>query len=125
MVLKKNVISSKDYIIETAKRTRAIWLGNLNKHDMLLREDDLDTLAGIFQITKTTTCRYTISTNKEWMKFVNTCYSLSCIQCGNEGWKTISGRKRSIEEWLNEEVSEKLDKSINYSIIHSKIYIVN
>jgi hypothetical protein len=64
----------------------------------------MDTLEGIFQITNTTAYRFIILTNKDWMEFVSTCYSLSCTQCETEGWKAIHGKKQSIEGWLIEEV---------------------
>lgn len=38
------------------------------------------------------------------MEFISTCYSLTCTQCWNEGWKAINGKKQSIEEWLKEEI---------------------
>jgi hypothetical protein len=71
--------------METANRTRAIWLGNLNAHNGYLTANDIDILEGIFQITKTTTYKFIISTNEDWMEFISTCYSLTCTQCGNEG----------------------------------------
>jgi hypothetical protein len=100
----RSSISSSQYIIETAKRTRAIWLGNLNVHDGYLLPVDMDRLEGIFRITNTITYRNMILTNKDWMEFISSCYSLSCTECGNEGWKAINGKKQSIEEWLKEEI---------------------
>lgn len=104
MKLNSSPISSRQYVMETANRTRAIWLGNLNAHNGYLKANDIDTLEGIFQITKTTTYKFIISTNADWMGFISTCYSLTCTQCGNEGGKAINGRKQSIEEWLKEEI---------------------
>ena len=100
----RSPISSNQYIIDTAKRTRAIWLGNLNIHDGYLSSGDIDILEGIFRITNTIVYRYMILTNKDWTEFISTCYSLSCTECGNEGWKAVNGKKQSIEEWLKEEI---------------------
>jgi hypothetical protein len=80
--------------LKEAIRTDVFWLGNRIGHDCTgkeIRRFPIDVLEGIFHITKTKPRQCTINSNREWMEFIRSCYSLNCINCGDQGWKAING----------------------------------
>jgi hypothetical protein len=114
-----NHLSVRKYLESVGPRTRAIWIGNMGLDPLgnIIMRFPLDVCEGIFQVSQTHTRICHIDSLTEWLRFINSCYSLGCRNCDNEGWRAIKGVKLSFREWL---ASPDIVEDPNYSIFEEQ-----
>ena len=84
------------YIAEARKRTRVIWLGNLTLPRGYF---SIDILPEIFNITKTQTREWIISSPNDWIDFISgPCYCLNCED--DKSWMDVNGKKQKFLDWM-------------------------
>lgn len=103
-------ISVRDYIVSAGQQTRAFWIGNLGIDPIgnIISRFPIDIIEGIFHITQTGTHACNIESPRGWLSFVDSCFSLACKDCGDDGWRAIDGHKLPFREWMmsNEAVND-------------------
>ena len=80
-----------DYVNHVGRQSRAYWIGN---------RFPIDIVKGIFHMTMTGTRTCNIHSPADWSSFIDSCYSLGCANCGNEGWRAMNGHKLPFREWM-------------------------
>lgn len=80
-----------DYINFVGEQSRTYWIGN---------RFPIDIVEGIFHVTRTGTRRCNIRSSADWSSFTDSCYSLGCRDCGNEGWRAVNRFKLPFREWM-------------------------
>jgi hypothetical protein len=83
-------IQPEEYIKAAAYRIKSIWLG---------KALSLDDIKGIFYITQTEARAVHIQSSQDWTAFIDSCYSLACINEG-ENWTSRIGIKQHFREWM-------------------------
>ena len=100
-----NDLDVKQYLEFVGLRTRAYWIGNigLNPLGNKIMRFPIEIAEGIFHVTQTRTRACNIEPPANWLSFIDSCYSLGCINCENEGWRAINGQKQSFRQWMTAE----------------------
>jgi hypothetical protein len=99
-----NFVSHQEYILETRKRTRIIWLGNTFSYFQdgsiicYVERFSLNELVTLFSATGTQSKKISIGSCNEWKDFSDSCYSISCKNGKN--WKDVDAKKESLKEWM-------------------------
>jgi hypothetical protein len=91
-------IQIEEYIKLVNCRTGVIWLG---------KAFDIEVLKAIFMISKTETRACRIQSSEKWLSFIDTCYSLGCVD-NTHNWMAIDGLKQRFTEWMPK-TEEQLD----------------
>jgi hypothetical protein len=84
-------IDVEEYIKLAKCRVKIIWLGMLF---------DINTLRGISIVNGTKARACSICSVGEWLNFVESCYSLICVDLSHD-WMSIMGRKEHLPEWIS------------------------
>src|SRR5687768_46994 len=89
-----NDLPIRQYLELVGLRTRAYWIGNIGFEPLgnRIMRFPIDIAEGIFQVTQTLTRVCVIESPANWLSFIDSCFSLGCINCGKEGWKAINGQ---------------------------------
>jgi hypothetical protein len=91
------------YLDSVGGRTDTFWIGNrigVDRLGNIIRRFPVDIIEGIFHVTRTGTHECSIESPVEWLRFIDSCYSLGCRNCGNEGWRAINRHKLPFREWM-------------------------
>ena len=90
-------------------------LNSIKKHtnlnDTRIMRFPLEILEGIFHVTQTHTYLLNIESCKDWLTLMDSCYSLGCINCEDEGWMAIDGQKQPFRQWMT-----------GHSVVHDPSY---
>jgi hypothetical protein len=116
----RNPLTVRDYLELGSPRTNAHWIGNMIGLDSLgngIIRFPLDICEGIFRVSQTDTHFCHIDSSTEWLSFINSCYSLGCRNCDNEGWKAINGVKLRFREWM---ASPDIMRNPNYTVFEEQ-----
>lgn len=97
-----NGIDVRQYLELVGPRTRTYWIGNIGLDPLgnRIMRFPIEISEGIFYVTQTRTRTCNIESPTDWLSFVDSCYSLGCINCENEGWKAINGQKQRFRQWM-------------------------
>lgn len=95
----------RDYLDSVGRRTLVFWIGNVGVDPLgnIIRRFPVDIIEGIFYVSRTSTRVCNIESPVEWLSFIDSCYSLGCRNCDNEGWRALTGRKLPFTEWMASE----------------------
>lgn len=91
------------YLDSVGGRTDTFWIGNrigVDRLGNIIRRFPVDIIEGIFHVTRTGTHECSIESPVEWLRFIDSCYSLECRNCGNEGWRAINRHQLPFREWM-------------------------
>lgn len=62
----------------------------------------IDEMKAIFTVYDISCRRYVIKSPDDWMSFINSCYSLACVEPA-QNWVTLGGKKKQFLQWMNDE----------------------
>jgi len=85
-----------------AQRSNCFWRGSFIPpcQTISIGNRTLLWLSTIFRINKIGTREVTLHSCSEWNNFIETCYSLSCENCGELGWSVVGGIKEKFRVWM-------------------------
>jgi 5-carboxymethyl-2-hydroxymuconate isomerase len=83
-----NDLTARQYLELAGIRTRAYWIGNIGLDPLgnKIMRFPVDIAEGIFHVTQTRARTCNIESSAIWLSFIDSCYSLGCPNCGNDGW---------------------------------------
>lgn len=93
-----------EYLDLVSPKTDAFWIGNnmgVDSNGHIVKRFPANIIQGIFHVSCTSTRFCYIESTADWLSFINSCYSLACRNCGDDGWMAINGEKLSFTEWMN------------------------
>jgi hypothetical protein len=99
-----NSIPHEEYIAETRKRTRIIWVGNTfwycQNGSVICHfgRFSLNELVALFNVTKTQYRKLSINSCDQWKEFFDSCNSTNCKNGKN--WMDINVKKLTLKEWM-------------------------
>jgi len=97
------------------QRSNTIWLGKFISPSMhiYIGNKNLNLLSSIFHINNIKTRHCKLLSCGDWIKFIETCYSLGCENCGEDGWSASEGRKLKFDVWMDKVEARKGTNSQN------------
>ena len=95
-----NNLDVRQYLELVGLRTRPYWIGNIGFDPLgnKIMRFPIEITDGIFHVTQTRTRICNIESPTNWLSFIDSCYSLGCTNCENEGWRSINGQKQSFRQ---------------------------